>query len=170
MNSESYNSDCNDEMRWDEDGDGAGGEDDVDDDIDDARDDGDDDGDDLPFREVFSPAESARRRTLFFSIGLRHGAAAELRKLLPEAETVLIIITIITSIIEFIINIILITSTISIFIPSHLTIPIRVVTCTIHPLYFTGVDYSFVVNAIKFCWRISVMIRFVTLPKSDRVQ
>ena len=42
-------------MRWDGDGDGAGGEDDLDD----ARDDGDDDGDDLPFREVFSSAKSA---------------------------------------------------------------------------------------------------------------
>ena len=49
-------------MRWDRDGDGAGGEDDVGDDVDDARDDGDDDGDDLPFWEVFSPAKSARRR------------------------------------------------------------------------------------------------------------
>ena len=65
----------------DEDGDGAGVGDDVDDDLDDARDDGDDDGDDLPFREVISPAESARRRWLFFSVGFRHGAAAELRQL-----------------------------------------------------------------------------------------
>ena len=73
----SYNTSCNGEMRWDDDGD------DVDDDLDDARDDGDDDGDDLPFREVSSSAESARRRTLFFSVGFRHGAAAELRKLLP---------------------------------------------------------------------------------------
>ena len=63
----------------DEDGDGAGVGDDVDDDLDDARDDGDDDGDDLPFREVISPVESARRRWLFFSVGFRHGAAAELR-------------------------------------------------------------------------------------------
>ena len=52
----------------DEDGDGAGVGDDVDDDLDDARDDGDDDGDDLPFREVISPAESARRRWLFSSV------------------------------------------------------------------------------------------------------
>ena len=49
----------------DEDGDRAGRVDDVDDDLDDARDDGDDDGDDLPFREVISPAESARRRCPF---------------------------------------------------------------------------------------------------------
>ena len=67
-------------MRWD--GDGAGGEDDVDYDLDDARDDGDVDGDDLPFREVFPPGESARRKGLFFSVGFRHGAAAKLRKLL----------------------------------------------------------------------------------------
>ena len=50
--------------------------DDVDDDLDDARDDGDDDGDDLPFREVISPAESARRRSLFSSVGF-HSVAAE---------------------------------------------------------------------------------------------
>ena len=61
--------------------DGADVGDDVDDDLDDARDDGDEDGDDLPFREVFSLAESARRRCLFSSVGFRHGAAAELRKL-----------------------------------------------------------------------------------------
>ena len=67
-------------MRWDGDGDGANVGDDVDDDLDDARDDGDDDGDDLPFREVFSPAESARRRWLLFSIGFCHGAAAKLSK------------------------------------------------------------------------------------------
>ena len=51
MNSASYNSDCNDEMRWGEDGDGVGDDGDGDDDLDDARDDGDDDGDNLPFRE-----------------------------------------------------------------------------------------------------------------------
>ena len=75
-------------MIWDGDGDGdgdgAGGEDDVDDDLDDARDDDDDDGDDLPFREVFSPAESSRRRCLFFSVGFRHGVAAELRNSSPS--------------------------------------------------------------------------------------
>ena len=60
-----YNTSCNCEMRWDGDGDGADVGDDVDDDLDDARDDGDDDGDDLRFREVFSSAESARRRWLF---------------------------------------------------------------------------------------------------------
>ena len=46
----------------------------------DACDDGDDDGDDLPFREVISSAESARRRALFFSVRFRHRAGAELRK------------------------------------------------------------------------------------------
>ena len=57
----------------DVDGDGADVGDDVDDDLDDARDDDDDDddGDDLPFREVISPVESARRRWLFSSIGFR---------------------------------------------------------------------------------------------------
>ena len=83
MNSTSYNASCNDDMRWDGDEDGAGGMDDVDDDLDDACDDGDDDGDDLPFREVLSPAESARWRWLFFSVGFRHGATVELRKLSP---------------------------------------------------------------------------------------
>ena len=51
-------------------------------DLDDARDDGDDDGDDLPFREVFSPTESARRKGHFFSVGFCHRAEVELRKLL----------------------------------------------------------------------------------------
>ena len=69
-------------MRLDVDGDGADVGDDVDDDLDDARDDGDEGGDDIPFREVFSLAESARRRWLFFSIGFYHGAAAEFQKLL----------------------------------------------------------------------------------------
>ena len=58
-------------MRWDGDGDGADVGDDVDDDLDDARDDDDDDGDDLPFWEVISPAESARWRWLFSSVGFR---------------------------------------------------------------------------------------------------
>src|SRR6187401_3386810 len=59
IGSTSYNTSCDGKMRLDVDGD------DVDDDLDDARDDGDDDGDDLPFREVISPAESARRRCPF---------------------------------------------------------------------------------------------------------
>ena len=75
----SYNTRCNEEMRCGEDGDGVDDDDDLD--LDDAHDDGDDDGDDLPFREVFSLAESARRRLLFFSVGFCHGAAAELGKL-----------------------------------------------------------------------------------------
>ena len=77
MNSASYNTSCNGEMRWGGDGDGAAVAD-EDFDLDDARDDGDDDGDDLPFREVISPAESARRRWLFFSVGFCHEAAAKL--------------------------------------------------------------------------------------------
>ena len=80
MNSARYNSDCNGEMRSDGDGDGADDDDDRDDDLDDARDDGDDD-EDLPLRKEFSPAESARRKGLFFSVGFRHGAVVELWKL-----------------------------------------------------------------------------------------
>src|SRR3954463_16003560 len=76
IDSTDYNTSCNCEMRWDGDGDGADVGDDVDDDLDDARDD-DDDGDDLPFREVISPAESARRRWIFSSVGFRPVAAAK---------------------------------------------------------------------------------------------
>src|SRR4051812_15330006 len=65
IDSTDYNTSCSCEMRWDGGGDGADVGDDVDDDIDDARDDDDDDGDDLPFWEVISSAESARRRWLF---------------------------------------------------------------------------------------------------------
>ena len=76
-----YNTSCNCEMRWDGDGDGADVGDDIDDDLDDARDDDDDDddddGDDLPFREVISPAESARRRWLFSFVGFRPVASAK---------------------------------------------------------------------------------------------
>ena len=70
-------------MRLDWGGDGADVVGDVDDDLDDTPDDDDDDGDDLPFREVISPAESARQRWFFFSVGFHHGAAAELRKRPP---------------------------------------------------------------------------------------
>ena len=81
IDSTDYNTSCNCEMRWDVDGDGADVGDDVDDDLDDARDDDDDDDcDDLPFREVISPAESARRRWLFSSVGFRSVAAEERRK------------------------------------------------------------------------------------------
>ena len=76
INSTDYNLSCNCEIKWDVDGDGADVGDDVDDDLDDARDD-DDDGDDLPFREVISLAESARRRWLFSSVGFRPMAAAK---------------------------------------------------------------------------------------------
>src|SRR3954468_17276586 len=69
IDSTDYNTSWNCEMRWDGDGDGDDVGDDVDNDLDDARDDSDDDGDDLPFQEVFSPAKSARRRWLFFSVG-----------------------------------------------------------------------------------------------------
>ena len=74
-----YNTSCNCEMRWDGYGDRADVGDDIDDDLDDARDDDDDDddGDDLPFREVISPAKSARQRWLFSSVGFRTVAAAK---------------------------------------------------------------------------------------------
>src|ERR1041384_1242692 len=72
-----YNTSCTCEMIWDVDGDGADVGDDVDDDLDDARDDDDDDDDDLPFREVISPAESARRRWLFSIVGFRTVVAAK---------------------------------------------------------------------------------------------
>src|ERR1043165_6488758 len=71
IDSTDYNTICNCEMRWDGDGDGADVGDDVDDDLDDAcDDDDDDDGDGLPFLEMISPTESARRRWLFSSVGL----------------------------------------------------------------------------------------------------
>src|SRR3954469_9980850 len=79
IDSTDYNTSCNCDMRWNGGGDGADVGDDVDDDLDDARDDGDDDGDDLPFREVFSPAESARRRWLFLLCRFRQEEAAKLR-------------------------------------------------------------------------------------------
>src|SRR3954463_16207265 len=76
IDSTDYNTSCNYEMRWDGLGDGADVGDDVDDDLDDAR---DDDGGDVPIREVISPAKSARRRCLFFSVGFRHEAAEKLQ-------------------------------------------------------------------------------------------
>src|SRR3954462_4554545 len=76
IDSTDYNTSCNCEMRWDGDGDGVDVGDDVDDDLDDARD-NDDDGDDLPFWEVISPAESARRRWIFSSVGFRPVAAVK---------------------------------------------------------------------------------------------
>ena len=71
---------------------------------------------------------------------------------LSEGEIVAIVIIMITGIIEIIINIIPNISTISIYIPSHLTIATCVVIRTIYPLYSVGVDYYFVVNVIEFCW------------------
>src|ERR1043165_8778679 len=82
---------------------------------------------------------------------------------LPEGEIVAITITIVTGIIEIIINIIPNISTISIYIQSCITIATLVVIRTIHPLYSIGVDYYFVVNAIEFCWRnIFVSRLFIT--------
>src|ERR1041384_7416078 len=66
IDSTDYNTICNCEMRWDVDGDGA-----------DVGDDVDDDDDDLPFWEVISPAESARWRWLFSSVGFRTVVAAK---------------------------------------------------------------------------------------------
>src|SRR3954471_2472631 len=77
IDSTDYNTSCNCEMGWDGDGDGAGVGDDVDDDLDDVRDDDDDDGDDLPFREVISPAESARRRWPFLLNRFPHRGGGE---------------------------------------------------------------------------------------------
>src|SRR4051812_31437672 len=62
IDSMDYKTSCNCEMRCDG---GGYGVDVGDDDVDDARDDDDDDGDDLPFREVISLPESARRSWLF---------------------------------------------------------------------------------------------------------
>ena len=81
---------------------------------------------------------------------------------LPEGEIVAIIVIIVTGIIEIIINIIPNISTISISIPSHLTIATCVVIRTIYPLYSVGVDYYFVVNAIEFCWRNIIVFRLFT--------
>src|ERR1041384_820277 len=79
IDSMDYNTSCNCEMRWDGGGDGA----DVDDVLDDARDDDDDDGDVLPFWEVISPAESARRRCLFLLCRFSPRGGGETRELLP---------------------------------------------------------------------------------------
>src|SRR3954462_7103086 len=80
IDSTNYKTSCNCEMRWDGDGDGAGVGDDVDDDLDDARD--NDDGDDLPFREVISPAESARQRWFFILCRFSPRGSGETSKLL----------------------------------------------------------------------------------------
>src|ERR1041385_4632516 len=79
---------------------------------------------------------------------------------LPEGEIVaIIIIIVVTGIIEIIITITPNISTISISIPSHLTIVTCVVIRTIYPLYSVGFDYYFVVNAIEFCWRNIIVSR-----------
>src|SRR3954470_6841219 len=83
IDSTDYNTSCNCEMRSDGGGDGADVGDDVDDDLDDARDDDDDDGDGLPFREVISSVESARRRWLLSSVCCRSVAEEERRKNSP---------------------------------------------------------------------------------------
>src|ERR1041384_4607410 len=82
IDSTDYNTSCNFEMRWDGGGDGADVGNDVDDDLDDARDYNDDDGDDLPFREMISLAESARRRWLFLLCRFPPRGGSETPKLL----------------------------------------------------------------------------------------
>src|SRR3954464_8006476 len=82
---------------------------------------------------------------------------------LPKGEIVAIIIIIVTGIIKIIINIIPNICTISIYIPSHLTIATCVVIRTIYPLYSIGVDYYFVVNAIEFCWRNLIVSRLFAI-------
>ena len=78
MNCAKYNTDCNGEVRWDGDGDGADVGEDGDDDLDDSPDDCDGNDDDLPLREEFSPTESACRRGLFSFGGFRLTAVVEL--------------------------------------------------------------------------------------------
>src|SRR3954463_264542 len=82
IDSTGYNKSCNYEMRWDGDGDAVDVGGDVDDDLDDARDDDGDDDDDLPFWEVISPAESARRRWLFLLCRFPPRGGGETPKLL----------------------------------------------------------------------------------------
>ena len=77
---------------------------------------------------------------------------------LPEGEIVAIIIIIIPNI-----------NTISISIPSHLTIATRVVICTIYHLYSVGVDYYFVVNTIEFCWRNIIVSRLLVTHLSPLI-
>src|SRR3954466_13168941 len=91
---------------------------------------------------------------------------------LPEGEIVaiiIIIIIIVMGIIEIIINIIPNISTISISIPSHLTIATLVVIRTIDPLYSVGVDYYFVVNVIEFCWRNIIVSRLFAIHLSPLI-
>src|ERR1043165_1827785 len=88
---------------------------------------------------------------------------------LPKGEIVAIVIIIVTGIIEIIINIIPNISTISISIPSHLTIATCVVIHTIYPLYFVRVDYYFVVNAIEFCWRNIIVSRLFSTHLSPLI-
>src|SRR4051812_35662284 len=80
---------------------------------------------------------------------------------LPEGEIIAIVITIVMGIIEIIINIIPNIRTISTTIQSHLTSSSCVVICTIYPLYSTGVDYYFVLNAIEFYWRNNMSRLFI---------
>src|SRR4051812_48951973 len=132
-----------------------------------------------PFANIIPLGRNPRRRVLSSYLH-RHGAETYRREKpspagrfrrgehLSEGEIVAIVITIVTCIIEIIINIILTTNTISISTSSHL-ISLLQLFRTIHPLYFTGVDYSFVVNAIKFWWMIIVMTRLLTTNLSPLI-
>src|ERR1041385_5654073 len=124
--------------------------------------------------------ENPKRRRI--SVFLRHHGAETYRGEKPspagrfrrgdhllEGEIVAIVIIIVTGIIEIIINIIPNISTISISIPSHLTIATHVVIRTIYPLYSIGVDYYFVVNAIEFCWRNIIVFRLFTTHLSPLI-
>src|SRR3954466_6791654 len=88
---------------------------------------------------------------------------------LPKGEIAAIVITIITGIVEIIINIIPNISTISISIPYHLTIATCVVIRTIYPLFSIGVDYYFVLNAIEFYWRNIIVSRLFTTHLSPLI-
>src|SRR4051812_21455528 len=86
-----------------------------------------------------------------------------------EGEIVSIVFIIITGIIEIIININPNISTISISIPSHLTIATHFVIRTIYPLYSIGVDYYFLVNSIEFCWRNIIVSRLFAIHLSPLI-
>src|ERR1043165_9058399 len=88
---------------------------------------------------------------------------------LPKGEIIAIVIIIVTGLIEIIIIIIPNISTISISVPSHLTIVTCVVIRIIYPLYSVGVDYYFVLNAIEFCWRYIIVSRLFAIHLSPLI-
>src|SRR4051812_19444495 len=88
---------------------------------------------------------------------------------LPEGDIITIVITMVTGIIEIIINIIPDINTISTTILSHLTIASCVAIRTIYPLYSIGVDYYFVVNVIEFFWRNIIVSRLFIIYLSPLI-